>query len=49
LSIAGDIDPGYAAACVDAMAAGVEMICHGTCISPKGITLTGSLPFERPS
>ncbi|MDF0600634.1 DNA/RNA nuclease SfsA [Psychromarinibacter sp. C21-152] len=39
MGVAGDIDPGYAAAFAAARAAGVEVICHRCAISPEGVTL----------
>ncbi|GAB5447121.1 DNA/RNA nuclease SfsA [Gymnodinialimonas sp.] len=44
--LAPDLDPAYAQAFDAARAAGVEVLCHGTQISPKGITLTGPLPVD---
>jgi len=44
--LAPDLDPAYARAFDAARAAGVEMICHGTDISPVGITLAGPLPVD---
>lgn len=46
VSIAADIDPDYASACDQACADGVQMLCYGTVISPDGVSLAGSLPFE---
>jgi sugar fermentation stimulation protein A len=43
-AVAGDIDPAYAAACRAAQEKGVEILCHGTAITPAGITLAGPLP-----
>ncbi|AXX99430.1 DNA/RNA nuclease SfsA [Profundibacter amoris] len=36
-TLAGDIDPAYAKAYAGARAAGVEVICYGTRISPEGV------------
>jgi len=44
--LAPDFDPGHAKAFDAARAAGVEVLCHGTEITTKGITLTGSLPID---
>jgi sugar fermentation stimulation protein A len=44
--LAPDLDPAYARAFDAARAAGVEMICHGTEISPGGVTLSGPLPVD---
>ena len=46
VSIAAEIDPAYASACDQARADGVQMLCYGTVISPDGVFLAGSLPFE---
>jgi sugar fermentation stimulation protein A len=43
--LAGDLDPGYAAAAAAARAAGVEMLCHGTRIGPDGVCLAEPLPM----
>jgi len=42
--VAADLDPAYGAAFQQARAAGVEMICYGTKISPEGVWLTGAVP-----
>ncbi len=44
--LASDLDPAYAAAFDAARAAGVEMLCHGTAITPEGITLADPLPVD---
>ncbi len=44
--LAPDLDPAYARAFDAAREAGVEVLCHGTRISPAGITLTGPLPVD---
>lgn len=44
--LAPDLDPAYARAFDAAREAGVEVLCHGTRISPEGITLTGPLPVD---
>lgn len=36
---AADIDPGYAAALRDAVAAGVEVLAYGTEVSPQGLSI----------
>ncbi|WP_193140037.1 DNA/RNA nuclease SfsA [Meridianimarinicoccus sp. MJW13] len=43
--LAGDIDPAYAAAFDRAIAAGVEMMCHGCTISQDGVILAENLPI----
>jgi sugar fermentation stimulation protein A len=48
VEIAADIDPGYAQALTAALADGVEVIAHGTQISPDGVTLGPTLPFTAP-
>ncbi len=48
VQVAADIDPAYARALSAALAAGVEVIAHGTAISPDGITLGPALPFTPP-
>jgi sugar fermentation stimulation protein A len=42
--LAPDLDPGYARAFDAAREAGVEMLCHGTEISPDMVALSGSAP-----
>ena len=44
--LAPDLDPGYARAFDTARDAGVEVLCHGTEITPEAITLTGPLPVD---
>ena len=46
LRMAGDIDPAYAEAFDAARAAGVEMLCYDTDISPDGVTLRRALPID---
>lgn len=46
LKMAADLDPGYAAAFDAARAAGVEMICYGTDIGPKGVEIGQSIPVD---
>jgi sugar fermentation stimulation protein A len=46
--VAGDIDPAYAAAFLDAQNAGVEMMCFETRISPDGMTVADQLPIDPP-
>ena len=41
---AADIDPVYAAALAQAESAGVEVLMHGTRITPEGVTLGPELP-----
>ncbi len=45
--IAGDIDPAYAKAFDTARAAGVEMLCYGTNITPTGVKLAGRIPIDE--
>lgn len=44
--LAPDLDPAYAAAFDVARAAGVEVLCHTTTITPQGVTLAGELPVD---
>ena len=44
-SVAGDIDPAYAAALAAASGAGVEILAYGCQVTPQGIELGGALPF----
>ncbi|MEJ6393371.1 DNA/RNA nuclease SfsA [Gymnodinialimonas sp. 2305UL16-5] len=44
--LAPDLDPAYAQAFDIARAAGVEILCHGTEITPEGIVLSGPLPVD---
>lgn len=46
MTLAGDIDPTYAAAFEVAHQAGVEVICYDTRISPKGVELGRTLAFR---
>ena len=46
LRMAPDLDPGYAAAFDAARAAGVEMLCFGTHITPSEVTLGPALPVD---
>lgn len=48
MSLAEDIDPAYAAAFSDALAAGVETIAYDTHISPEAITIRRSVPVIPP-
>ena len=43
---AADIDPNYAKALGDAVAAGVEVIALSTHISPKGVEIASEIPFS---
>lgn len=43
---AGDIDPAYREALLDAIEAGVEMLAWKADVSPVGVTLSHSLPFS---
>ena len=49
VDIAADIDPKYAAAHAEATQAGVETICIGTHITPKGIDIAAPLALGRPA
>lgn len=44
--LASDIDPDYARAFDAARAAGVRVMCYGTAISPRGISLTQAIPVD---
>jgi sugar fermentation stimulation protein A len=44
--LAPDLDPAYAKAFDAARAMGVEILCHGTDISPEGVSLTVPLPVD---
>ncbi len=46
MALAADIDPAYAAAFETARAAGVEVICYDTQISPKGVELGKPVGFR---
>ncbi|MFW2543419.1 DNA/RNA nuclease SfsA [Primorskyibacter sp. 2E107] len=46
VTLAADIDPAYAAACTEARERGVEILCFDCRITPGGVTLGRSLPFE---
>lgn len=45
LTLAADLDPAYAAGFQAARAAGVEVLCFGTRITPDGVWLGDALPF----
>lgn len=47
LRMAGDIDPAYARAFDAARAAGVEMLCFDTRISPLGVEFGAPLPVDK--
>ncbi|MDX2222146.1 MAG: DNA/RNA nuclease SfsA [Rhodospirillaceae bacterium] len=47
-AIAADIDPAYAAALKDALAAGVEAFCYGCEVRPDGITIARPLTMDLP-
>lgn len=49
VSVAGDIDPNYAAALADAVAKGVEVQALSTAITPEGIDIGPPLPFAPPA
>lgn len=48
VTLAADIDPGYAAAFMAARAKGVEVLCLGTTITPQEVRLARELPFAPP-
>ena len=48
MTLAADLDPGYARAFAAARAAGVEVHVQGTTISPGGVALAGEMPFRAP-
>lgn len=45
--LASDIDPTYAQAFDAARAAGVEMICYGTHITPEGVEISSQFPVDE--
>lgn len=45
-TLAGDIDPAYKDAYLDAMAAGVEAICYDCAITTEDISIATALPIE---
>jgi len=47
LALAGDIDPGYAAAFARARAAGVEALAWRCAVSPAGIALDRPVPIDQ--
>lgn len=47
-TLAGDIDPAYAAAYIDARKAGVETICFDCRITPESVTLGSPIRVETP-
>ncbi|NNE51473.1 MAG: DNA/RNA nuclease SfsA [Sulfitobacter sp.] len=49
VDLARDIDPGYAQAHAAAYAAGVETLCIGTHISPRGVELAAPLALRGPA
>ncbi|WP_207476304.1 DNA/RNA nuclease SfsA [Arenibaculum pallidiluteum] len=48
LRMAEDIDPAYATALTQAMAAGVEALCYSCTVTPEGIELGRALPVHQP-
>ncbi|MCB1367851.1 MAG: DNA/RNA nuclease SfsA [Rhodobacteraceae bacterium] len=48
VTLAGDIDPAYAAGFRAARAAGVEVLAYGVRISPRALALGAALPFADP-
>lgn len=49
VTLAGDIDPAYAAAFATARAAGVEVMAMGCRITPEGVFVGDALPFTAPA
>lgn len=47
-SIASDVDPDYALAFKQAMAAGVEFLAYSCEVSPEGINLGAPMPIQEP-
>ena len=47
-TLAGDIDPTYAAAYAEARAAGVETLCYDCRITPEGVWLGGAVRVDIP-
>ncbi len=45
VGVAADIDPAYAEALQTAREAGVRIVCHGTRITPRELSVGPSLPF----
>jgi sugar fermentation stimulation protein A len=46
--IAADIDPAYAQALEEALAAGVEAVCYGCAVGPDAITIANPLTLDLP-
>ena len=46
VSVAGDIDPGYRAAMIEAQAAGMEVLAWGARVDPECVELAAPLPFS---
>ena len=46
-SLAGDIDPAYAAEFAEARRLGVEAICYACDVSEKSITIAQALPIDE--
>lgn len=46
VALAADLDPGYAAAFEEAVAAGVEPLAYACAVSPHGIEITRRIPVE---
>lgn len=49
VTLAGDIDPAYATAWLDATKRGVETLAYACDITPDAVTLGARLPFHAPS
>ena len=47
-AVAGDLDPDYALAFKQAMAAGVEFLAYSCEVSPQGINLGAPIPIQEP-
>ena len=48
VTLAADLDPGYARAFASATAAGVEVLALGCRLDPEGIRIAAPLPFHTP-
>ena len=48
-AVAVDIDPTYAQALEQALAAGVEAVCYGCAVGPDAITIAGPLTLDLPN
>ena len=48
VGVAADIDPAYARALTAAREAGVRIVCHGTHVTPREVSIAAPLPFAEP-